>query len=151
MCPTKLQSPPRKSRQRTVLGRLGRLLLSAKVKGRDLPWQDVIGCFERSDTSCASDQRLSVQAHGLWGSQGRLLAALLVHQHKRFVLYVTAHIPDADFAQDDLETFLEMPVDLFALRGGSAPDTRYIRSTLRNHPLRHVRQSQWQSKRAAAR
>ena len=53
-----------------------------------------------------------VEAYGAWGSLGRLVGALVGRQLGRPVLFVTAHIPHADQAQDDLETFLSRPVQL---------------------------------------
>ena len=60
-----------------------------------------------------SDKNFHGELAGLWGSQPRLLAALLAESLLRPLLFVTAHIPEADEAQDDLETFLEKSVEVF--------------------------------------
>ncbi len=56
--------------------------------------------------------RGEVEAYGVWGSLGRLVGALVGQQLGRPILYVTAHIPQADEAQDELETYLGRPVHL---------------------------------------
>lgn len=46
-----------------------------------------------------------IQVAGTWGSFGALLVAHLYRQLKRPILYVRAHIDDAERATDDLHTF----------------------------------------------
>ena len=56
----------------------------------------------------SDDTQLSVhslEVHGSWGSAPRLIAALLNNAMARPIMLVTAHIPTADEAQDDLETW----------------------------------------------
>ena len=54
-----------------------------------------------------------VEAHSTWGSLPRLTAASVTTSLQRPLLYITAHIPEAFNAQDDLETLLDRPVQLF--------------------------------------
>ncbi|MBN2138856.1 MAG: transcription-repair coupling factor [Sedimentisphaerales bacterium] len=49
--------------------------------------------------------RGSIKVEGTWGSFARLLAAYISEQTERPILYVCAHIEDADKAGDDLRTF----------------------------------------------
>jgi len=58
-------------------------------------------------------QNFSLELHGSWGSLPRLITALLADKSPRPLLYITAHIPSSFQAQDDLETFLARPVQLF--------------------------------------
>ncbi|MCK4627937.1 MAG: hypothetical protein KAT56_02975, partial [Sedimentisphaerales bacterium] len=58
-------------------------------------------------------ENFSLEAYGTLGSLPRLIAALTAGNLQRPALYLTAHIPDAFEAQDDLETFLGRPVQLF--------------------------------------
>lgn len=51
-------------------------------------------------------------AHGLWGSCAPILAALLAQRLGRPLLYVTAHLDQADNARDDIETVLGRAVDV---------------------------------------
>ena len=44
-------------------------------------------------------------AKGVWGSSAPLVSAALAHILKRPVLLVSAHLDNADNAQDDLEVF----------------------------------------------
>ncbi|MFC1782271.1 hypothetical protein ACFL02_01630, partial [Planctomycetota bacterium] len=60
----------------------------------------------------APDHPAHCEVHTCWGSLPRLIAALLNHTLKRPVLYITAHVPQADQAQDDLETFAGKNVSL---------------------------------------
>ncbi|MBN1766092.1 MAG: transcription-repair coupling factor [Sedimentisphaerales bacterium] len=53
-----------------------------------------------------------MELYGSWGSLPRLVAALVGEQVGRPVLYICGHIPDAFEAQDDLETFLDCPLEL---------------------------------------
>jgi len=62
-----------------------------------------------------------IEAHGTYGSLGRLITALLNDSLDRPILYITAHIPQADNAQDDLETFIARTVQLLpASESGTA-------------------------------
>jgi len=54
-----------------------------------------------------------VHAAGLWGSSAPMTVALSVGPTRRVCLYVTAHLEQADNAQDDLELFLESICHLF--------------------------------------
>ncbi len=51
-------------------------------------------------------------ANGLWGSSAPLLAAALARELRRPLLYITAHLQQADNARDDLETALGGDVEL---------------------------------------
>jgi transcription-repair coupling factor (superfamily II helicase) len=53
-----------------------------------------------------------VSAEGLWGSCAPLLAGLLAEQQRRPLLYITAHVDDADAARDDIETILGQQPEL---------------------------------------
>ncbi|MCF7957992.1 MAG: transcription-repair coupling factor [Phycisphaerae bacterium] len=59
-----------------------------------------------------NDQPHIVETHGSWGSLPRFIAATLQNVLARPICYITAHIPQADKAQDDLETFIGRPVQL---------------------------------------
>ncbi len=68
-----------------------------------------------------------VYAEGLWGSFAPMLAGRAAAVLKRPLLYVTAHLEEADDVRDDLELFLQGPVEVFgaweALPGeGAAKD-----------------------------
>ncbi len=63
--------------------------------------------------SSRTTQNNQLEAFGNWGSLGRMLAASLGDTLQRPLLFVTAHVPDADAAQDDLETFLGRYTHLF--------------------------------------
>ncbi len=52
-------------------------------------------------------------ANGLWGSAAPILAALTARQLRRPLLYITAHLDQADDARDDIETLLGRSVELF--------------------------------------
>lgn len=54
-----------------------------------------------------------LKVDGTWGSFAPMLAAHISAQLKRPILYVTAHLDDADSAFDDLEIFSEKPVEFF--------------------------------------
>jgi len=56
---------------------------------------------------------IQAELHGCWGSLSRLIAAILNDKLSRPVLFVTAHIPDSYEAQDDLESLINRPVELF--------------------------------------
>ncbi len=60
-----------------------------------------------------SDPQGVVHASGLWGSAAPLATAVAVRGRRRTVLYVTAHLEEADRARDDLELFLGEPCLLF--------------------------------------
>ena len=49
-------------------------------------------------------------AHGLWGSAAPIAAALTAEHLARPILYLTAHLEQADDARDDMETILERAV-----------------------------------------
>ena len=76
----------------------------------------LVDYFQQPDSSRQpnmGDMPVHVEAHGSWGSTPRLSAAILHSMLACPILFVTAHVPDADFAQDDLETFAGVPVHLF--------------------------------------
>ena len=52
-------------------------------------------------------------AKGVWGSSAPLVAAALARILSRPLLFVTAHMDNADDAQDDLEVFTGHDVELF--------------------------------------
>jgi len=54
----------------------------------------------------------ALSAEGLWGSSAPILAAAVHRALNRPILYVTAHIDDADQAQDDLELVLNRPCEV---------------------------------------
>ncbi|MCB9849984.1 MAG: transcription-repair coupling factor [Phycisphaerales bacterium] len=51
---------------------------------------------------------------GLWGSSAPMVAGVLARSTGRPVLYITAHLDDADTARDDLEFFLDRTCDLLS-------------------------------------
>jgi len=51
-------------------------------------------------------------ANGLWGSAAPILAAVLARCLRRPLLYVTAHLEQADNARDDMETVLGRAIDV---------------------------------------
>jgi transcription-repair coupling factor (superfamily II helicase) len=53
-----------------------------------------------------------VVASGLWGSSAPMVTAIAIAPH-RTVLYVTAHLEQADHARDDLELFSDRSCQLF--------------------------------------
>ena len=75
--------------------------------------------------SIAADQRLEdlktrlsrregvVNVSGLWGSSAPMVTALTCGGSGRTVVYVTAHLEQADDTRDDLELFLGHRCDLF--------------------------------------
>jgi transcription-repair coupling factor (superfamily II helicase) len=98
-----------------VLTQLQQLLFSGANQGA---LNSIIDCLRLSRTSTPpSDSSvppaLHCEAHGSWGSLGRLAAALISSNLNRPLLFITAHIPDADQAQDDLETFADRAIHLF--------------------------------------
>ena len=56
---------------------------------------------------------IQAELRGCWGSLSRLIAAILNDKLSRPVLFITAHIPDSYEAQDDLESLVKHPVELF--------------------------------------
>jgi len=68
----------------------------------------------RKPTSSKIKNKISCQAHGNWGSLSRLVAAILADQLTRPILFVTAHIPAADEAFDDLQTFTNLSKNQFS-------------------------------------
>ncbi len=52
-------------------------------------------------------------ATGLWGSSAALATARIAHKSQRPMLFVTAHLEEADDARDDLEFFLGRDGDVF--------------------------------------
>ncbi len=57
-------------------------------------------------------EKTPVAVSGLWGSSAPILARLLAHRSKRPLLYITAHLDDADAARDDLESLFSDSVEL---------------------------------------
>ena len=98
-----------------TLDQLQRLLLdSEKSSVLDTDAAE-LSALSRLFSACKKSSRepFSLEAYGTWGSLPRLIAALTAGNLQRPVLYLTAHIPDAFEAQDDLETFFGRPVQLF--------------------------------------
>jgi transcription-repair coupling factor (superfamily II helicase) len=103
-------------------------LLQELLAGKSAPppLQRLVGEFEnpsRSDDGCQAE------FFELWGSQGRLIVSALACRLNRPLLFITGHIPDADMAQDDLETFLPTPPVLlpaFETLDGQAETTSEI-------------------------
>ncbi len=63
--------------------------------------------WERMDRGAGA-----VFVSGLWGSSAPMVAALAAQALDRTFLYITAHLDDADAAQDDLELFGDRPCHL---------------------------------------
>jgi len=57
-------------------------------------------------------EKTPVAVSGLWGSSAPILARILAARSKRPLLFITAHLDDADAARDDLESLFDDPVDL---------------------------------------
>ena len=55
-----------------------------------------------------------VHASGLWGSSAPMVTARIARHARRLVLYVTAHVEQADNARDDIEFFLNRRAELFS-------------------------------------
>ena len=55
-----------------------------------------------------------VTASGLWGSSAPMVAGLASQSFPRALLYVSAHMEDADHARDDLELFLGRTPEVLA-------------------------------------
>jgi len=64
----------------------------------------------------------SVILEGLWGSSAPFLAAHVAAEVGRPVLYLTAHMDQADHAQEDLELFSGRPVEVLPAWEGSKPE-----------------------------
>ncbi len=60
--------------------------------------------IDRFAGRAANDARIGVGISGLWGSSAPVLAATLARTLNRTLLYVTAHLDEADEILDDLET-----------------------------------------------
>lgn len=60
----------------------------------------------------ASAKKPPLAVNGLWGSSAPILAAVLATEISRPLLYICAHVEQADNAQDDLEAVTTRPVDL---------------------------------------
>ncbi len=71
------------------------------------------GLIESLDRPQSLSDCSLIELSGLWGSLGRLVAAIIARHLNKNLIYVTAHIPDADMIQDDLETFCGHSVELF--------------------------------------
>lgn len=54
-----------------------------------------------------------VHASGLWGSSAPMAVAYAVDESPSTVLYLTAHLEEADLARDDLELFRQQASELF--------------------------------------
>lgn len=67
--------------------------------------------FEALEQLLAGDHT-PITAEGLWGSCAPFVAGLAAEHTRRPLLYVTAHVDDADTARDDLETILEKQPEL---------------------------------------
>ena len=67
-----------------------------------------------------------VRVDGAWGAFARVLAAAMQRRLGRPMLLVTADVEGADDAREELETFLDLPIELLAARetaaGGEHPD-----------------------------
>ena len=63
--------------------------------------------------SSAKEQGGWAWAKGVWGSSAPLVVACLGKIRKRPILLVSAHIDNADNAQDDLDVFAQQNVELF--------------------------------------
>lgn len=59
---------------------------------------------------------------GLWGSAAPLLAARIADAAQKPILYLTAHLDQADRIQEDLELFAGRPVDVLPGWEGSKPE-----------------------------
>ena len=81
-------------------------MLSESVPDR--PYDPLLECF----SVWSETDRRHREISGGWGSQARLLAAWLASRSQRPLLYITAHIPDADLLRDDLESLTGGNVEL---------------------------------------
>ena len=55
----------------------------------------------------------AVHVSGLWGSSAPMIAAHLAAGVPRTILYITAHLEEADHARDDIELFLGRACEIF--------------------------------------
>jgi len=60
----------------------------------------------------AGDAGRTVRAHGTWGSFAAMLAAYLSSRSGKPLVFITAHIDEADRAADDLQTFAGRTVEM---------------------------------------
>ncbi len=60
----------------------------------------------------AANAKGGLHVSGLWGSSARMVASLAAERAGMPLLYITAHLDDADAAQDDLELFRGQPCQL---------------------------------------
>ncbi|GJQ26523.1 MAG: transcription-repair-coupling factor [Phycisphaerae bacterium] len=84
-----------------------------------LPWHDI--AVDARVAALAARLKAGgppLAAHGLWGSCAPILAGLLSRQLHRPLLFVTAHLDQADEARDDLETIFVQRAD----RASDRPD-----------------------------
>ncbi len=84
----------------------------------DAAWMMVIESIASDARLQRLRQRLSdakgvVFVSGLWGSSAPMVASAVAAHSKRTHLYVTAHLEQADDAQDDVELFLGGACELF--------------------------------------
>ncbi|MFA5865176.1 MAG: transcription-repair coupling factor [Phycisphaerae bacterium] len=63
-----------------------------------------------------------ITIEGLWGSSAPLLATHVANQSKKTILYLTAHIDQADHVQEDLELFSGSVVEVLPGWEGSRPE-----------------------------
>ena len=90
--------------QNDPTGHLRQQLVRPDSAGRATVFAQIVDAVKA--LSPGSPQPRHIEAYGTWGSLSRLLAAILAEPQARPILFVTGHIPTADKAQDDLETFL---------------------------------------------
>ena len=69
--------------------------------------------LERLSKRAASQYGGVLHAFGLWGSSAPMVAAHIVSTASRPLIYITAHLEEADNARDDLELFFGRPCELF--------------------------------------
>ncbi|MCG3137582.1 MAG: Transcription-repair-coupling factor [Phycisphaerae bacterium] len=67
--------------------------------------------YQRLVLSYRSAPRGACAAEGLWGSSAPIVAGLLARELQQSLLYVTAHLDQADESRDDLE-MIGLPVEL---------------------------------------
>lgn len=79
----------------------------------------IISVFSESQPH---DKPRHLEAHGAWGSLPCLVAAILNNTLSRPIFYITAHIPHADKAQDDLETFIQHVANLLPASESTSAD-----------------------------
>ncbi len=63
-------------------------------------------------TARLATSKTPLAATGLWGSSAPILAALVASHSRRPILYLTAHLDQADDARDDMETALGRAVEM---------------------------------------